>query len=360
MEAVVNWFRRQFNNPQVIILAAVLIVGFALVIYAGKMIAPVIASIVIAYILEGGVKVFEAVKVPRLGAVLIVLGLFIILCFALVFGILPLVSAQALQLASQIPSWIADFQSALLQLPERYPEILSEEQVRRFIGASAQFIAEIGQQVVITWSASSVLGIITLVIYLILVPILVFFFLKDKVKLTNWFINFLPGKDHGLSLTVWQNVDRQMSNYIRGKFWEILIVGGVTFTTFTAFGLQYAALLSVIVGLSVLIPFVGAAVVTIPVVVVAGFQWGFSPEFAYLIGAYLIIQILDGNVLVPLIFSEVVDLHPVAIVVAVLVFGGLWGVWGVFFAIPLATLVQAVLIAWPRASENVDPADQGS
>lgn len=352
MQNLVNWFRHQFNNPQVIILAVFLIVGFTLVIYAGNMIAPVIASIVIAYILEGGVKVIEAIRIPRIWAVLIVLSLFLILCFALVFGILPLVSTQALQLASQIPSWVADAQAALLQLPDRYPDILSEEQVRGFIAAIAQLVAQIGQQIVVTWSASSVLGIITVVIYLILVPILVFFFLKDKVKLTTWFTSFLPDRDHGLTITVWQNVNRQMSNYIRGKFWEILIVGGVTYTTFAIFGLQYSALLSVIVGLSVLIPFVGAAVVTIPVVVVAGVQWGFSPEFAYLVIAYLIIQILDGNVLVPLIFSEVVDLHPVGIVVAVLVFGGLWGVWGVFFAIPLATLVQAILMAWPRMSEE--------
>jgi putative permease len=63
--------------------------------------------------------------------------------------------------------------------------------------------------------------------------------------------------------------------------------------------------------------------------------------------AYGIIQALDGNVVVPLLFSEAVNLHPVAIIVAVLVFGGLWGFWGVFFAIPLATLVMAVLHAWP-------------
>jgi putative permease len=61
---------------------------------------------------------------------------------------------------------------------------------------------------------------------------------------------------------------------------------------------------------------------------------------------------LDGNVLVPLLFSEVVNLHPVAIIIAILVFGGLWGFWGVFFAIPLATLVQAVLKAWPRTKES--------
>lgn len=356
MDDLVNWFRRQISDPQIIILLVALIIGFTLVIYAGKFIAPVIAAIVIAYILEGAVRHFESIKVPRLGAVLITLALFFLLVFALIFGILPLVTAQALQFLAQVPVWIVEAQTALLRLPEIYPEIISEQQVREFFKTTAGFIAQLGQQTVVAWSASSVIGIITLTIYLVLVPILVFFFLKDKVKLTRWFGGFFPANDHGLVKTVWNQVNLQMSNYIRGKFWEILIVGGVTYVTFSIFGLQYSALLSVIIGLSVLIPFIGAAVVTIPVVVVAGFQFGFSAEFAYVVGAYLVIQILDGNVLVPLIFSEVVDLHPVAIVVAVLLFGGLWGVWGVFFAIPLATLVQAVLIAWPRNDDrSLDP-----
>ena len=81
---------------------------------------------------------------------------------------------------------------------------------------------------------------------------------------------------------------------------------------------------------------------------VAYSQWGISGEFAYVLIAYTIIQFLDGNILVPLLFSEVVNLHPVAIITAVLFFGGIWGIWGVFFAIPLATLINAVINAWPR------------
>jgi len=68
--------------------------------------------------------------------------------------------------------------------------------------------------------------------------------------------------------------------------------------------------------------------------------------------AYAIIHALDGNLLVPLLFSEVVNLHPVAIILAILVFGGLWGFWGVFFAIPLATVVKAVINAWPAKKED--------
>jgi putative permease len=81
---------------------------------------------------------------------------------------------------------------------------------------------------------------------------------------------------------------------------------------------------------------------------IAWFQWGWSADFGWLLLSYFVLQILDGYLLVPLLFSEVVNLHPVAIIIAILVFGGLWGFWGVFFAIPLATLVQAVMQAWPR------------
>jgi putative permease len=175
---------------------------------------------------------------------------------------------------------------------------------------------------------------------------LVFFFLKDRDSISAWFGKFLPSERRFVK-TVWADVDRQIANYVRGKFWEIMIVWAVSYTTFSVLGLQYAMLLGVLVGLSVIIPYIGATVVTFPVLLVGWFQWGWGGDFITLAVAYLIIQALDGNVLVPLLFSEVVNLHPVAIIVAILVFGGLWGFWGVFFAIPLATLVNAVLTAWP-------------
>ncbi|MCA8963102.1 MAG: AI-2E family transporter, partial [Planctomycetes bacterium] len=126
----------------------------------------------------------------------------------------------------------------------------------------------------------------------------------------------------------------------------------VTYATFSAMDLQFALLLSVLNGLSVIIPYIGATVVTLPVAIVAYTHFGPSSTWTWVMVVYLIIQILDGNVLVPLLFSEVVSLHPIAIIAAILVFGGVWGVWGVFFAIPLATLVQSVIEAWPRTSSN--------
>ncbi len=145
-------------------------------------------------------------------------------------------------------------------------------------------------------------------------------------------------------------MDHGIANYIRGKFVEIVIVWVSTYAVFAVMGLNFSLLLSFLVGISVIIPFVGAVAVTVPIALIAFFQWGLTANFGYLLLVYQVIQILDGNVLVPLLFSEVVDLHPLAIIVAVLFFGGLFGLWGVFFAIPLATLTQAVLNAWPRQS----------
>ena len=197
-------------------------------------------------------------------------------------------------------------------------------------------------------SISSVVGVLTLLVYLVLMPMLVFFFLKDKDLIMRWFSGLLPG-ERGLADMVWVEVDRQIANYVRGKFWEIIIVWAASYAAFAFFGLQYAMLLAVLVGLSVVIPYVGATVVTFPVMLVAWFQWGWGHDFVWVTIAYLVIQALDGNVLVPLLFGEVVNLHPIAIIVAILVFGGLWGFWGVFFAIPLATLVNAVIRAWPKS-----------
>ena len=352
--AISAWFERHFSDPQVIGLAAVLAAGFAIIYLAGEMLAPVIASVVIAYLLEGLVGLLERKRVPRFVAVLMVFVVFMTVLILVIFGLLPLLSRQATQLLQQLPTMIGRGQDLLLALPHQYPDLFSEQQVIDLIDQIRAEAVRIGQQIVEV-SLSSVLGLLTILVYLILMPLMVFFFLKDKTAIIAWIKGFLPD-DRRLAGQVWADVDVQIGNYVRGKFIEIVIVWGVTYVTFAMMGLQFSMLLGVLVGLSVVIPYVGAVTVTFPVAVVGYFQWGFSSDFAYVMAAYAIIQALDGNVLVPLLFSEVVNLHPIAIIVAVLVFGGLWGFWGIFFAIPLATLVQAVLKAWPPARPRADAA----
>ncbi len=350
MSILSEWFHRNFSNRQVIILLTLLALGLVVVLAFGRMLVPLFASMVIAYLLEWPVQRITRAGVPRLAAILMVFAVFLAILFLGFFWLVPLLIKQVTQLIQQLPMMIGETQNLLMQLPERYPKFMSADYIRELVGVLR---SEIGRQAqtLLTFSLSSVLGLFTLLVYLILMPILVFFFLKDKDHILAWIKGFLP-RERALVSQVWQEVNAQIGNYVRGKFLEILIVWSASFVTFTILGLNYALLLGMLVGLSVLIPYVGAAVVTLPVALVAYFQWGMSNDFLYTLIAYAVIQLLDGNLLVTLLLSEAVNLHPIAIITAVLIFGGLWGFWGVFFAIPLATLTNAVIKAWPREHKS--------
>ncbi len=360
MQIFRDWFKRHFNDPQILILIAFLVIGTLAMITVGGNLAPVLAGVVIAYLLEGLVGLLTRLRLPRLAAVLIVFCTFMTAMLYLLFGLLPKISSQMGQVVGELPAMVARGQNELMHLPDRYPELISQAQIEAAMDIFRTELARLGQAA-LTVSVASVRGIMTFVVYLILVPLMVFFFLKDKEPILNWFYKFLP-ENRGLSIQVWREVNTQIGNYTRGKFWEILIIWSVSYVTFAALGLDFAMLLSLGVGLSVLVPYIGAVFITFPVIIIAYFQWGWGSEFIYVVIAYLIIQLLDGNLLVPLLLSEVVNLHPVAIIAAVLFFGGLWGFWGVFFAIPLATLVQAVMRAWSHRAvgdpDNLRPPDE--
>lgn len=356
MLAVVrNWFYRYFSDEEAVVLAAILALGFTVILTLGGMLAPVLAGLVLAFLMQGVVAWLERVRVPHMVAVWGVFTLFVALLAVCLLLLVPLVWRQLLNLVNELPRMLGEWQHLMLLLPERYPQLVTEEQILRAIDNARGELGRVGQWL-LSWSLASLPILVSMMIYLVLVPILVFFFLKDRQTITTWFSRHLPS-ERGLMTRVWQEMNLQIANYIRGKVIEIVITGGVSYVAFAVLGLNYAALLALLVGLSVVVPYVGAVVVTVPVALIGLFQWGWGDQFIWLMLVYGIIQALDGNVLVPLLFSEAVNLHPVAIICAVLLFGGLWGFWGVFFAIPLATLFKALLHAWPRRVREGLPAE---
>ena len=347
---IASWYRKYFTDPQAALLVVVLILGFAIAYTMGKMLAPLLAAIAIAYLLEGLVQKIQQRNIPRMLAVYLVFVLFSgFLTYLLVF-LLPVLSRQVSQFFHDLPDMISNGHELLLKLPQQYPQFVSANIVDEVITAIKSGFSELGQSV-LSISLASIPAVVGLLVYLILVPLMIFFFLRDKEPILFWLSRFLP-TERRLITEIWHEMDGQIGNYIRGKFNEIIIVGSVSFMLFQLLGLNYASLLAIMVGLSVLIPYIGAAVVTLPVALVAYFQWGLTTQFAWLMGSYFMLQFLDGNVLVPILFSEAVNLHPIAIILAILVFGGFWGFWGVFFAIPLATLVKALINIWPTTMEQ--------
>ena len=342
-----GWVNRYFSRPDAIFLIAALLVA-SLVLYtlAGAL-APVLTGLVLAFLLQGLVGRLERLGSPRLLAIAVAMIVLIGTVSTAVLLVVPLLWQQAADLLALAPTLIGMLREGLSSLSEAFPEFITEEQIRGVVNESSKELGNLSASLLES-AFSQVFSLFGLLIYLVLVPISVFFLLKDKELLITHMTSLLP-KDRPLLDAVGSEMNAQLGNYVRGKVIEILVVGTVTFVTFLFFGLNYAALLGVLVGISVLIPFIGAAIVTLPVFMIAVLQFGWSLDLAWVMLAYAVIQFLDGNVLVPLLFSEAVDLHPITIIVAILAFGGLWGLWGVFFAIPLATFIKAIYVAWPRA-----------
>lgn len=350
MNALGNWFRRLVSDPQLVLLLVVVAAAVVIVTTFASMLAPAIAAIVIAFLLDGPVKWLQRHGFGPWSSLLTVYLSFIAGAVLVIFLIVPPLASQISSVVNDSPAILKGVRDGLLNFQERFPDLVSREQVVEFVNHITNEVANFGPRL-LEYGLTGLTGAMTMAVYFILVPLMVFFFLKDKRLILGWAASFLP-THKPLVDQVWREVVQKAGDYARGKFYEILIFASASFVAYTIIDLQYATLLAVITGLSVLIPYIGAAVTTLPIALVAYFQWGWSPDLGVAVGLYLVLQAIDGNILAPLLFSEVVKLHPNAIIVAILVFGGIWGFWGVFFAIPLATVANAVVRAWRDSLAN--------
>ena len=350
LEEINNLFRKIFSNEETLVFAILLTVAFLILFFLGNILTPFLISIIFAYLLLGMQKRLEDYGLNSSIALILTYSFFLLLGIALMVWLGPLVYQQLQSLVLEIPKWVNALMTFVQNVPEQYPDLVSSDQITAFLQSLSGQLTAISQDF-LKASIAGIQNTVTIAINLILLPILVFFFLFDRESIISGFLNILP-KERAMLNKVWVEMDSQLSNYARGKAIEIGIVGSTAAIIFMYFGLEYVALLSVLVGFSVLIPYLGAFIVTLPVAAVGLLQFGLSFDFWLLMGAYLVLQILDGNLLVPILFSDAVKLHPVIIMLAVFVFGGMFGFWGVFFAIPIATLIKAIWNSWPKNLAN--------
>jgi putative permease len=343
-----SWYKKYFSHPEAVLLLLFLMVSFGLIFTMGEILAPVMTSLVIVYLLQWWVNFLVNHNIPRNIAYPLVYIVFLAIFITAILVLLPLLWRQFSNLFTDLPYMLQNAKSSLIKLAEQYPAYFSKQQIDTLFFSMLSDV-HVWAKTKVSSSFSYIPGIIAWLVYLFLVPLLVFFFLKDSQIIINWFARFFP-KNKKVLKTIWLEMDKQIGNYVRGKILQITIASIINGMVFLFFDLNYAILIAAIVGISEIVPYIGAVVVSIPLILVGYLQWGFSLKLGYLLGVYFIIQALDGNVLVPILFSKAVNLHPIAIVIAILFFGSLWGFWGVVFAIPLATLVKTVLMVWPIAS----------
>ena len=352
IEHINKLFKRIFNNEETVIFSLVIVSVLILFSLFAAILTPFIISVVVAYLLVGLQKKIQSYNISESLSAIFAFSIFIIVGAAMFMWLIPLIYVQLQSFVLDLPRLFDEFMNFMTTLSVTFPDLVNSDQISLFFQSVSSELSSITQNLV----KSSIAGIqstISVLLYIILFPILVYFFFFDRKNIINGLTKIIPG-DRTMLSKVWSEMDVQLSNYVRGKALEIIIVGLLAAILFYSFGLKYAALLAFLVGISALIPYVGAFLVTIPIVVIGLLQFGLSSQFYLLVGLYILLQFVDGNILVPIIFSEAVKLHPLVIIFAVFLFGSMFGFWGVFFSIPLATFIKAVWNSWPGVSISND------
>ena len=344
-----DWYNTHLTEPNQASFALIILFTIIILYVLIETVAPILVAVVLAYMLEGLVKrSLDYINLERKLVVILVYSFFILISVIILFLLLPLMLEQLSNLLKSLPSYLeySIQQGKIIALG-----VFSSEQMNDFFSGLNAEMSSMGKSV-LSYSLSSAGNIFETIIYIFIVPILIFFILYDKENIFTWFKKFFPEK-LDLSKKASKELDLKIGNYIRCKFIEIIIVWTASFIVFIMLDLKYSLLLSFLCGISVIIPYVGAIAVTIPIILIGYFQWGTSAEFWSVIIGHVIIQVVDGNVIVPILFSDAVNIHPLAILIAILFFGSIWGIWGVFFAIPLAVFLNTLINIWPTTKVEV-------
>ena len=345
-QIIAAWLNRYFANAEALVLLLLISLVAAGLYLLGSIAVPILIALVFAYVLQGVVQRLAQLGAPKWLSVNATFVLFLGAFIGFLVFLFPRIWRQLTRLYQDLPNLALSGQEMAAQWARNYDWLISQKQVQTWIEVLNTEAANIGQWIV-TASFTNLPVFMEIVAYTVIVPILVYFMLSDKDRILEYLTSFLP-EDRPFLQGIGEEMNKQLENYVRGKFIELTLAGIATYILFSVFDLNYAALLAFLVGLSVIIPYLGIAVITVPVVVIALMQFGFDGSFWSLMAGYILIQALDGMLLVPLLFSEANDIHPLAIIIAVLVFGAWFGVAGVFFAIPLAIFIKAMIEAWPR------------
>lgn len=363
-----NWYLRHFSTPGTIEFALVLLCIFLIVYYFMWLVGPLVVALCIAYCLDGVVRFLtRKCYMSRTVASSVTMLFFIGLSVSILVFVVPKLLQQGSQFYQTLQSISAqnistekgeDFDSIVTSnilpfvenLPDPLPSMMTEGEIKELVNKARLALISNVSNIFNNQIMPSVVNVMSFLVYLVIVPIFTFLMLSNKSQLQSRFVTYILPSNQRIIHEFWPKLTKQIEGYMRGKLIHITIVSIVNTVAFMLFGLHYAILLGIGVGLSVVIPYVGAVIITIPILLVSVFQFGFGYTLVWLLAVYIIIQLLDSNVLTPMLFSKAMNLDAFSILASILIFGGLWGFWGVFFSIPLATFIRTIIVNWPSSS----------
>ena len=303
----------------------------------GDVILPFVLGGAIAYCLDPIADRLERLGLSRIAAVAVI-TLVATLAFILLFLlVIPTLIQQTAQLIETAPDVFNRLQKALTT---RFPELMDETStIRQQLIAIGETIQSKGGELV-NGVLSSALGLINMLIFLVVVPVVAFYLLLDWDNMTAKIDEMLPRDHLPVVRRLASQVDKTLASFIRGQGTVCLILGTYYAISLMLAGLNFGLVVGFIAGLVSFIPYIGALVGGVLAIGLALFQfWGDWVSIGIIGGIFMAGQFLEGNILTPKLVGNSVGLHPVWLLFALSVFGSLFGFVGMLVAVPVAAMI---------------------
>lgn len=293
----------------------------------------VILSVFLSVALNPLVIYFESLGLKRTLAIMLV---FVSLILAIIFAVsflIPTFINQFKTLAEQLQKVPLDviIATAIQNLKEKIPILKGLDLENKVQSLVAEYSVK---------AAQTLTSAVTTMFELLLAPFVAFFILKDGEKLKKKIIRAIPNKYFEMGLNVLDKIESQVTGYIRGLVLEATALGIMSAIGSAILGINFAFVIGLVVAIASFVPYLGAFVGAIPALLISVVQFGDGRMILPLIVMFVIVHLIDDLIIQPLVYSHSVGMHPVEVVFVLLIFGELFGLFGMLIAIPIEAIVK--------------------
>jgi len=327
---------------KIVLAGLIFLLGLYFLFLVRGIFLPFIFAVILAYILNPIVVILERyLDVSRFIAILMIYAAGLIFVLLLFFYGIPLITQELNTLADMIPVLTVEIQRYAQKLYNNFQSIAVSDGIRQVIdegirNAEAIIIRGIRQLI------NAILSIFSSILSIVLAPILAFYLLKDWQVLGEKIQLIFPVQIREEVISLWSEIDRVLISFIKGHLIVAALVGIMTALGLALIGMDYVLLLSLIAGISEIIPYFGPIIGSIPALILAFLK---SKLMAlYVLILIVIIQQIENNVLSPTILGESVGLHPIVVIFALLAGGKIFGLVGMLLAVPTAAVLRIIFL----------------
>ncbi|NLM46811.1 MAG: AI-2E family transporter [Firmicutes bacterium] len=301
---------------------------------------PFLLSIILAYILNPLVEFLEDRRVPRSLGILLIYAVFF--SFVFLFGVtaIPALISELQKLGEMLPQYTGQFQDFLFSLQTDYRRINLPESIRMALDQNLLSL-QAAIQNVLERVTGSVLSLFSNLLAILIIPLMVYYFLRDMDALKRSLVLLFPKKYRSWFVSMGSEMDRTLGAYFRGILVISFLVAVLTYVGLALVGLDYALILGILAGLTNVIPYFGPIIGAIPAVLLALLT---SPALALKAGlVYVVVQQLESQIITPQVLGRSLGLHPLVVIFVLILGGKLYGLPGLIFAVPFTAIIRIFL-----------------